>query len=248
MKFFKLYKSYLSALTGIASFMSVLAIGLLVLFFAYSNEAYAAAELEELTAEYGSVEEIPQDKINDITQPFNLFEPILLGGMCGGSFSMFKEMYGISLQNSVSRKSLRRGFLLIAGTFALILAAVLILCMIGINTLFEYTQASISFDSINNDITDSSALKYLLRLCEFTVEGVLASVAAAFLYMASTKYSVRKLFGASFVLMLGIAGATVYADVNDKPDVILIMLAAYLALMIIGFVRLTKSISLECRF
>lgn len=239
MKLFKVYIADKKKILFIFIFLTAL-----IIFINFCGNYYAQQEIRSLTEQYGTRQSIPSDELKEIEFKFSTLDSLFIGGLIGATASAFNELYTISLQNSVSRKSLRKSYI----ALSLILSTAASLSMLIITAVsdisFEYNETQTWFTALDSSITDSKPILYLLFFTQWLAEGILFSAISALIIMSSKKYRFGRLFAVSFSAMLILVVAAVNT-LEYGTYALQIALSACALLILIGFWRLFRTLSLE---
>lgn len=239
MKLFKVYIADKKKILFIFIFLTAL-----IIFINFCGNYYAQQEIRSLTEQYGTQQSIPSDELKAIEFKFSTLDSLFIGGLIGATASAFNELYTISLQNSVSRKSLRKSCIALSLILSIVSSLSMLIITAVSDRFFEYTEIQTWFTTLNSGLTDSKPIIYLLYFAQWLAEGMLFTLFTDLIIMSSKKYQFTRLFAVAFAAMLILVTAAV-STLEYETYALQIALIAFALFILIGFWRLFRTMSLE---
>lgn len=249
MKARKLMKACLGGKSNYISLVIFLLVySITIISFILTDTQYAHSEITNLISEYGSVEKIPGNLYAQATEK-NIFYIDIFFYVISIVFSLvfFSMMFGIAVQNNLSRKTFIKAFTMSCVVESVVFSVLSIVGSMIANKFAEYTLITTFLGGKISDLVGASEpLSILISFVCLIAEVLLSNLMGALMVIAGTKFgTLRMLLGMLFVISV-IVATLVY--VFDKSMCIFAALSVlYIVLMIISFLKMSKSISLESK-
>lgn len=236
----KTVKAQLKAENKMAWLALMVFLPVMIIFFHYITHT---AVLEQI-AEYGSLENIPEDEF--VGGPVPVFT-MALGGFIGGFGAVLFSISNLALQHQQTRKSIRRAYLLCSASIAVFITVLMVGSVAAAEKLFPYAaggQPHIIAAILGKSVPDG-IVSYLWLAADCISVGLIACVLVAVIVFTFTRFGPAA--GITYCILGTIVTVVVLvnAAVNCEKYVIGIAVGGIFLLLCLAFYLLSKTITLD---